>query len=184
MLPTSRIVAPALIALLAVLSSPVAAQTVQQSPVVFPRIDIGASVSFTQEFDTPSGQRDWTGPGLSLVANRNLSRNVALAAAATFFDGQSSLLGGARLSTDFYYGSSRDPAPGRFVGRVLIGSVAVDRATSHLGVQIGGGADVLFKHPRGIGLHWEVGYRIVPAAKVHRDAGYAEIGFIVGPRLR
>ena len=180
-----RIVAPTLIVLLAVLSSPVAAQTIQQPPVVLPRFEIGASVSFTQKFDTPPGQRDWTGPGLSLAANRNFNRNVALAVEAnTFFDGRPSLLAGARLRTGFYYGSSRDPVPGRFVGSVLIGSVAVDSATSHLGMKIGGGADVLFKHPRGMGLHWEVGYRIVPSAKVRGEAGYAEIGFIVGPRLR
>ena len=80
-----RNVAPTLIALLAVLSGPVTAQTVQQPPVVLPRIEIGASVSFTQRFDTPPGQRDWTGPGLSLAANRNLTRNVALAAEADTF---------------------------------------------------------------------------------------------------
>ena len=185
MLRLPQVIAPALIAVLALLSGRAAAQTVQQPPGVLSRVEIGASVSFAQRFDTPPEQRDWTGPGLSLAANRNLNRNVALTAEAnTFFDGPPSLLAGTRVRTGFYYGNSRDPVPGRFVGSVLIGSVAVDSGTSHLGMKIGGGADVLFKHPRGMGLHWEVGYRIVPSARLHREAGYVEIGFIVGPRLR
>jgi hypothetical protein len=184
MLRRPRIVPTTIVTLLAVFGSRAAAQTVQRSIVVLPPVEIGANVSFTERFDTPPGQHDWTGPGLSLVANANLTRHVALAVEANTFDGQTTLLAGARLGTDFYYGSSRDPVPGRFVGRVLIGSVASGTATSNFGVQIGVGADVLFKQPRGTGVHWEVGYRIVPSARMRQAAGYAEIGVIVGPRLR
>jgi hypothetical protein len=137
MLRRPRIVPTTIVTLLAVFGSRAAAQTVQRSIVVLPPVEIGANVSFTERFDTPPGQHDWTGPGLSLVANANLTRHVALAVEANTFDGQTTLLAGARLGTDFYYGSSRDPVPGRFVGRVLIGSVASGTATSNFGVQIG-----------------------------------------------
>ena len=155
-----------------------------QPAVVLPRVELGASVALKQRLDVPAGQRDWTGPGLSLTAHGNLNDHFALAGAAeTFFDGRTSVLGGARLSSGFFYGNNRDPVPGRFFGNVLVGSIAIDGSRSHAGAEIGGGADVLFVHPRGIGLHWEVGFKIVPGAPSRQGAGYAEIGVILGPRL-
>jgi hypothetical protein len=63
--------------------------------VVVPRIEIGASLSGTERFDTRSPRRDWTGPGLSLSAHGNLGRHLALAAEAdTFFGSRRSLLAG------------------------------------------------------------------------------------------
>ena len=41
----------------------------------------------------------------------------------TDFQRLTTLLGGAQLATGFFYGSSRDPLPGRFIGRALAGVV-------------------------------------------------------------
>lgn len=154
-----------------------------QPSVALPRVELGASVAFKQRLDVPAGQRDWTGPGLSLTAHGNLNDHLALVGAAeTFFDGRTSVLGGARLSSGFFYGNNRDPIPGRYFAKVLVGSVAIDGSRSHAGAEIGGGADVMF-HARGVCLHWEVGFKIVPGAPSRQGAGYVEIGVIFGPRL-
>jgi hypothetical protein len=36
---------------------------------------------------------------------------------------------------------------------------------------------------RGVGLHWEVGYRIVPGDPRRQGRGFAAIGVILGPHL-
>ncbi len=155
-----------------------------QPGAVLPRFELGASVGFKERLDAPFGQHDWTGPAAAIDVVGNLSGHLALVGAAeSFFDGRTSLLAGARVSTGFFYGNNRDPVPGRFVGKLLVGSVAVDGTTSRLGLQIGGGADVLFRQPRGTGLHWEVGYKIVPGAESRQASGYAQIGLVFGPRV-
>src|SRR5262245_7099433 len=160
-----------------------AAQGPPQPEPVLTRLELGASVAFKERLDQPAGQRDWTGPGASVEAIGNLGSHLALVGAAdTFFDGRTSLFAGARISTGFFYGNGRDPVPGRFVGKILVGSIAIDGTTSRVGLQIGGGGDVLFKQPRGTGLHWEVGFRVVPGADSRQNKGYAQVGLIFGPR--
>jgi hypothetical protein len=72
---------------------------------------------------------------------------------------------GLRVSTPFYYGSSRDPVPGRFFAHVLTGP---GRKGGWAGTEVlvGAGAEVLLSRHAPIGLHWELdGRRVLDAQR-------------------
>jgi hypothetical protein len=130
------------------------------------------------------GERSWTGPGLALTINRNATSHLACAAQVeTDFHRATAFLGGAQLGTSFYYGSGRDPVPGRFFAKVLAGVVKDGLGGFHPASQGGVGADVLLSRTRAVGLRWEVGYELVAGAVPEQHNGRAAIGLIFGPRL-
>lgn len=159
------------------------AQSTPQSRVDLPRFEVAASIPFKQVTDAGSNRR-WTGPGVSVTIDRYLTRQLAVAGEVET-DGHdaTAFLGGAQVSTGFYYGSSRDPVPGRFFGRVLAGVRNSSLAGVQPSGQIAAGTDILLSRTRPIGLRWEAGYDLNAGAVVRHATGRVAVGLIFGPRL-
>jgi hypothetical protein len=177
----------ALAVLLPVCAAPARAQPARpaQPPVELSRFDIGAYVSFKQTGAPAVGDRTWTGPGLSLDVNANFSERFALATRVeTYFDGALSALAGAQLSTDFLYPNKRDPIPGRFFAKALAGVVRERSGVTRPAFHVGAGADGILSGRRGVGLHWDAGWEIVPGSAYRRFRGRVAVGVIIGPHVR
>jgi hypothetical protein len=156
-----------------------------QPPAELSRFDIGAYVSFKQMGEPAGGDGTWTGPGLSLDVNANLSKRLALATRVeTYFDGTLSALAGAQVSGDFLYANSRDPGPGRFFAKALAGVVRERSGVTRPAFHVGAGADGILSGRRGIGFHWDAGWEIVPGSPYRRFRGRVAMGVIIGPHVR
>jgi hypothetical protein len=158
------------------------AQSHAQPGVDLPQVDVAAAATFRQV--AGSGRdRNWTGPGLALTIDRNAGAHLAAAAQVeTELRHAATVLGGAQVSTGFYYGSGRDPMPGRFFARVLAG-VKSTPGEMHPASQVGVGADVLLSRTRPVGLRGEVGYDLIAGA-IPTHNGRVAIGLLFGPHLR
>ena len=155
----------------------------QQSPAELTRVEVGAGVVFRRPVGVPPGLAVHWSNGLALDVTGNLNARFAVASEIeTFFQGSSTVLGGAQLSTNFFYGNGRDPVPGRFFAK-LLGGVASNGVTSAPALHAGGGAEVLLSRTKPIALRWEIGYRIVAANLGPRVNGVAAIGLVFGPHL-
>ena len=167
MLLSSR-AASALLVLLFLLkyAQPASAQPAQP-PAELSRLEIGAHISFRQTSVQPDGGT-WMGPGLSVEVNANVRRPFAVATRVeTYFDGRlAAALAGAQVGTALHYPNNRDPFPGRFFAKALAG------------------ADGLLFPRRGIGLHWDAGWEVVPRDPLRRVRGRVAIGLIVGPHVQ
>ena len=161
------------------------AQPPKQPDVDMPRIELATAVAVKRTIDTVRADRTWRDPNVSVSIGRHVSRQVAAAAQVeTGFDRSATVLGGLQLGTDFFYGSGRDPVPGRFFGRVLAGVVTGDPRGVHPACQVGGGADILVSRTRGIGVRWEAGYEFIAGGVPQHVNGRLAIGLVFGPRLR
>jgi hypothetical protein len=170
------------------LGTPIAAraQSPRQPDVNLPRVDLAATARFIQVPDATT-DRKWIGPGLALTVDRSVTPYLAAAVQVeTDLHRMTGFLSGAQVSTRFYYGSARDPVPGRFFGRALTGAVKDEFGIGHPAAQLSGGADVLLSRAHAIGLRWEVGYQLMAGAGPTPGGGRgrAAIGLIFGPRLR
>lgn len=154
-----------------------------QPPAEPSRFEIGAYVSFKQTSVQADGGT-WTGPGLSLDVNANLSKRFAVASRVeTYFDGSLAALAGAQVSTGFFYANRRDPVPGRFFAKAVAGAVRDSSGVTRPAVHLGAGADIIVSG-RGTGIHWDAGWEIVPGDASRRFRGRIAIGLIFGPHLR
>ena len=152
----------------------VRAQSASQPGVDLPRFELAKA----------GGDRRWTGPGLALAIDRNATPHLAASVQVeTDFHHKTAVLGGARVTTGFYYGSVRDPVPGRFFARALAGVVNGAFDGMHQAGQVAGGADVMLSRTRAVGLRWEVGYELTPGGVQGHTNGRVAIGLILGPRL-
>ena len=156
-----------------------------QPPAELSRFEIGAYVTFKQTSVQADGGT-WTGPGLSVEVNANVSKPFAVASRVeTYFDGGiAAALAGAQVSTGFFYGNGRDRVPGRFFGKALAGAARDSFGVTHPAFYFGAGADLIVSGRRGIGLHWDAGWEIVPGDPRRRVRGRVGIGLIFGPHLR
>ena len=165
-------------------SLPALAQPVQP-PAELSRFEIGAYVSFTQTSVQADGGA-WAGPGLSLEINANLGKPYAVASRVeTYFDGRiAAALAGAQVSTGFYYANKRDSIPGRFFAKVLAGAARDSFGVTRPALYLGAGADAILSGRRGIGLHWDAGWDVVPGDPRRPVRGRVGIGLIFGPHSR
>ncbi len=156
-----------------------------QPPAELSRLEIGAYVSFKQTSVQPDGGT-WTGPGLSVEVNGNVSKPYAVASRVeTYFDGRmAAALAGAQVNTALYYANNRDSFPGRFFAKALAGAARDSFGVMRPALYIGVGADGLVFGRRGIGLHWDTGWEVVPEDPRRRVRGRVGIGLIVGPHVR
>jgi hypothetical protein len=156
----------------------------RQPPAEVPPVDVVASVSWKEVPPTAGAQKHWTGPGFALSINGNLTENLAIATSLEALSrDRSAGLAGVQLSTDFFYGSGRDPTPGRFFAKLLAG-VSSERSKQIHGVgQFDVGADILLSTSKPIGVRWEVGVDFVPGDPVHHAYGRAAVGLVFGPRI-
>jgi hypothetical protein len=156
-----------------------------QPPAELSRLEIGAYVSFKQT-SVQSDGGTWTGPGLSVEGNVNVSKHYAVASRVeTYFDGRiAAALAGAQINTAIYYANNRDPFPGRFFAKALAGAARDSFGVTRPALYIGVGADGLLFGQRGIGLHWDTGWEVVPGDPLRRVRGRVGIGLIVGPHVR
>ena len=156
-----------------------------QPPAELSRFEIGAYVSFKQTNMQPDGGT-WTGPGLSVEVNANVSKRYAVASRVeTYSDGRiAAALAGAQVSTPFHYANKRDSFPGRFFAKALAGAARDSFGVTRPALYIGTGADGILFGRRGIGLHWDVGWEVVPGDPRRRVRGRVGIGLIVGPHVR
>jgi hypothetical protein len=160
------------------------AQSVAQPVVDLPPIELAAGVSFKRATNTAGAEPEWMGPDVSVAIGRHVSRHVAAAAQVeTDFHQSTMVLGGAQLGTDFFYGSGRDPVPGRFIGRVLAGVVTGESGAIHPACQIAAGADILISRTRGTGVRWEAGFEFIAGAVPRHTNGRLAIGLVFGPHL-
>jgi hypothetical protein len=125
----------------------------------------------------------WSGPGFSVAVDGNVSDHLAITTSVEK-DAQpgAAALAGVQLSTGFYYGNNRDPVPGRFFAKLLVGAMGAGTDAAHSAGQVDVGADILLSRSRGVGLRWEVGYDVVSGDE-HQAYGRAAIGVVFGPRL-
>ena len=156
-----------------------------QPPAELSRFEIGAYVAFKQTSVQPDGGT-WTGPGLSVEVNANVSKQFAVVSRVeTYFDGRiAGMFAGAQGSTGFYYANGRDSFPGRFFAKALAGAARDSFGRTRPALYFGAGADGLLFGRRGIGLHWDAGWEIVPGDPRRRVRGRVGIGLIAGPHLR
>jgi len=164
---------------------PARAQSPRQPDVDVPRMDLAATARFTQVPDG-AADRKWIGRGFALTIDRGVTPYLAAAVQVeTDLHHVTGFLSGAQVSTPFYYGSARDPVPGRFFGRALTGAVSDEFGVGHPAAQLSGGADVLLSRARAIGLRWEVGYQLMagPGAEPGHANGRVAVGLLIGPRL-
>ena len=156
-----------------------------QPPAELSRLEIGAYVSFKQTSVQPDGGT-WTGPGLSVEVNANVSKQYAVASRVeTYFDGgMAAALAGAQVSTGLHYANKRDSFPGRFFAKALAGAVRDSFGAMRPALYIGAGADALLFARRGIGLHWDAGWEVVPGDPRRPVRGRVAIGLIVGPHVQ
>jgi hypothetical protein len=172
------------VVILMVVGCSAAARAQAPSTVVdLPRVETGAAASL-REIEA-GGARSWTRPSLALAVNGNVNAHVAV---TTDFGPSSgaglAVLAGVRLSTGFLYGSERDPVPGRFIARILVGRATVGTGDAQSALQATGGADLLLSRTHPIGLHWELGYRVALDRPGPRSGGIVQIGLVFGPHLR
>jgi hypothetical protein len=155
-----------------------------QPPAQLSPIDVVASVPWTQVTATAGAQQHWAGPGFSVAVNGNVSDNAALATSVEKSShGTLAVLGGVQMSTGFFYGSGRDPVPGRFFAKLLAGvSSGASVQTRGIG-QVDVGFEILTTL-KPVGVHVEVGYDIVPGDPVHHAYGRMAVGVIFGAGLR
>lgn len=155
----------------------------QQSDTELTRVEIGGGVVFRRPVPVPAESAKHWSTGLALGVNGNINARFAVATEIeTYFHGSPTALGGAQVSTSFFYGSGRDPVPGRFFGK-LLGGVASNGVTRAPALHVGGGGEVLLSRTAPIALQWEIGYRIIGATIGPRINGVAAIGFVCGPHL-
>jgi hypothetical protein len=156
-----------------------------QPPAELSRFEIGAYVTFKQTSVQADGGT-WLGPGLSIEINANVSKKYAVASRVeTYFDGRiAAALAGAQVNTGFYYGNKRDSSPGRFFAKALAGAARDSFGVTRPALYVGAGADGILFGRRGIGLHWDAGWEIVPGDPRRRVRGRVGIGLILGPHLR
>jgi hypothetical protein len=156
-----------------------------QPPAELSRFEIGTYVTFKQTSVQADGGT-WTGPGLSLEINANLNKQYAVAGRVeTYFGGRiAAALAGAQVSTGFYYPNKRDPIPGRFFAKALAGAARDSFGRTRPALYFGAGADGILFGRRGIGLHWDAGWEIVPGDPRRSIRGRVGIGLIVGPHVR
>jgi len=155
-----------------------------QPPAEVPPVDFVASVSWRQIPATAGALKHWTGPGFSLAVNGNLSENVAIATSVErTSQGRAAVLAGLQLSTSFFYGSGRDPTPGRFFAKFLAGVSGAGSTEIRGAGQFDVGADILLSKSKPVGIRWEVGYDIIPGDPVHHAYGRAAVGLVFGPRI-
>lgn len=183
LLPSGTTSAVLLFAVLLGRSLPALAQPAQP-PAELSRLDIGAYVSFKQTSVQADGGT-WTGPGLSLDINANVSERFAVATRIeTHFDRSLSALAGTQVSAGFQYANGRDPVPGRFFAKALAGAVRDSAGVTRPALHLGAGADIILSGARGVGLHWDAGWEIVPGDARRRVRGRVAIGLIFGPHVR
>lgn len=155
-----------------------------QRPAQLSRVDLVASLSWKQTAATAGADRVWTGPGFSLGVNGNVSEHVAIATGVEkFAHGGGVVLGGLQFSTSFYYGSGRDPVPGRFFAKALVGVTGAGSLQTRGAGQIDVGADILLSRTKPVGLRWEVGYDVIPGDPIHHAYGRVAVGLVFGPRI-
>jgi hypothetical protein len=185
MLLSSRATSAILVFLfLAKYAQPARAQP-EQPPAELSRLEVGASVSFKQSSVQPDGGT-WTGPGLSVEVHANVSKPYAVASRVeTYFDGRiAAALAGAQINTAFAYANKRDSFPGRFFAQALAGAARDSFGVTRPALYIGAGADGLLFGRRGIGLHWDAGWEVVPGDPRRRVRGRVGMGLIGGPHVR
>jgi hypothetical protein len=91
---------------------------------------------------------------------------------------------GAQVSTAFHYANNRDSVPGRFFAKALAGAARDSFGVTRPALYFGAGADVILFGRRGIGLHWDTGWEVVPGDPRRRARGRVGIGLVVGPHVR
>jgi hypothetical protein len=175
---------PALSVLLLVCAVSARAQPAQPRAQLS-RFEIGAYVSSKQSGEPVGGDRGWTGPGLSLEVNRNVSERFALATRVeSYFDRTVTALAGTQVSTGFDYWNKRDRIPGRFFAKALAGAVRESSGVTRPVLYLGVGAGGILSGTRGVGLQWEAGWEIVPGDPDRRFRGRVAIGVLFGPHTR
>jgi len=183
----SRYIVAGIAAVAVVVSSPCAwarQLPAPQPPAEVSPVDVVTSVSWRQVPATAGALKHWTGPGFSLGVNGNLTEGVAIATSVEkMSQGRAAVLAGLQLSTTFFYGSGRDPVPGRFFAKFLAGVSGAGSAQLRGTGQFDVGADLLLSRSKPIGVRWEVGYDIVPGDPVHHAYGRAAVGLLFGPRI-
>src|SRR5262249_30307818 len=121
----SRYIVAAIAVVAILVSSPCAwahQLPVPQPPAEVPPVDVAATVSWREVPASAGALKHWTGPGFALAVNGNLTENVAIATSVEkISQGRAAVLAGLQLSTTFFYGSGRDPVPGRFFAKALAG---------------------------------------------------------------
>jgi hypothetical protein len=155
-----------------------------QPPAEVPPVDVVASVPWRQVPATAGALKHWTGPGFSLAVNGNISENVAVATSVEkLSEGRAAVLAGLQLSTSFFYGSGRDPVPGRFFAKLLAGVSGAGSNQLRGAGQVDVGADILLSRSWPVGFRWEVGFDVIPGDPLHHTYGRAGVGLVFGPRI-
>lgn len=160
------------------------ARQLKQPPAEVPPVDFAASVSWREIPATAGALKHWTGPGFALSVNGNLNDNLAVATSVEkISQGRAAVLAGLQLSTAFFYGSGRDPTPGRFFVKFLAGVSGAGSPQLRGTGQFDVGADILISTSKPIGVRLEVGWDLVPGDPLHHTYGRAAVGFVFGPRI-
>jgi hypothetical protein len=147
-----------------------AAYAAPPPPVHLPLIDGGAGVVAESRVF-----------GIAGYVGANLTNHFALVSEVTGSPEGVALLGGARVSTGYYFDGA-PPGPGRFFAQIMAGRQAGLPTGLYTVIQPGAGADFILGRSHGVGLRWSIDYTFVRDAP-QRSGGRFLFGIMLGPRF-
>jgi len=147
-----------------------------------PRVEVSAAKPIYQ---SPLGGTHWTAAGADVSLTRNVTEHAGVEFHVLRTIRTTWLWVGPRLNTGFFYGSGRDPIPGRFFVELAGGaSVTGGDGRTRPAATLGAGTDLMIAPRRGVSLRWElIGH--TPSADPLDPSRYQfVVGLLFGPRER
>jgi hypothetical protein len=170
----------ALALLLTAAAAPAAAQMADD--VQTPRVEVSAAEPI---YTSALGGSHWTAVGADVSLTRNVSERAGVEFQVLRTIGTTWLWAGPRLTTGFFYGSERDPIPGRFFVELAGGASVTGRdGRTRPAMMLGAGTDLLIAPRRGVSLRWELIGHTQSADPVDPSRYQLVVGLLFGPRER
>jgi hypothetical protein len=166
--------------LLAIFATPASAQMADDVQV--PHLEVSAAKPIYQ---AALNGAHWTISGGDVSLTRNITGRAGVELHALRTIGTTWLWIGPRLNTGFFYGSERDPVPGRFFVEAAAGaSVAGRDGRARAALLLGAGADLMIAPRHGVSLRWELIGHTRSSDPVDSSRGQLVVGLLFGPRVK
>jgi hypothetical protein len=148
-----------------------------------PRVEVALGKPIHKDAFVPGAPR-WTMAGGDAALTGNLTGRIGIDAHVMRTIGTTWLFLGARVHTGFFYGSQRDPIPGRFFLELLGGvSVPGRDGRTRPAALVGAGTDLMVLPKKGISIRWELVGHTRSSDPVGPSRCHFIIGLLIGPRL-
>jgi len=148
-----------------------------------PRLEVALGKPIHKDAFAPGAPR-WTMTGGDAALTGNLTERIGVDAHVMRTIGTTWLFLGPRVHTGFFYGSERDPIPGRFFLELLGGvSVTGRDGRARPAALAGAGTDLMVLPKKGISIRWELVGHTRSSDPVDPSRYNFMIGLLIGPRM-